>query len=234
MLTPDLSHYAPGATASIVQSTINPPTRTGSILPIIYAPNATGGGYSAAWDETVTDSNGVHNQVEFAMFKANSTGVTGSLIKQVTFQIADGLPQQVRVGTFTYLGQSYEVLAYGDTTSSHIIEFDSNGNQIASYSEATNQFFNQLEVFGDGRVGLSYDNVIDSAGDTELTTNIIDLRTSGIPVRLYRHRQRHEPRLRRHPVQRHRRRRKQRQQHLLFRRPQYDRAGTHRTVSPAP
>jgi T5SS/PEP-CTERM-associated repeat protein len=181
VLTPDLSHYAPGATASIVQSTINPPTRTGSILPIIYAPNASGGGYSAAWDETVTDSNGTHNQVEFAMFKTNSTGVTGSLQKQVTFQIADGLPQQIRVGSFSYLGQSYEVLAYGDTTSSHIVEFDANGNQIASYSEATNQFFNQLEIFGDGRVGLSYDNVIDSSGTTQFTTNIIDLRTSGIP-----------------------------------------------------
>jgi T5SS/PEP-CTERM-associated repeat protein len=181
VLTPDLSHYAPGATASLVQSTINPPTRTGSILPILFTPNATGGGYSAAWDETVTDSNGTHNQVEFAMFKTNSTGVTGSLQKQVTFQIADGLPQQIRVGSFSYLGQSYEVLAYGDTTSSHIVEFDANGNQIATYSEATNQFFNQLEVFGDGRVGLSYDNVLDSSGTTQFTTNIIDLRTSGIP-----------------------------------------------------
>jgi len=182
-LAPDLSHYAPGATNAIVQNIVNPPTRTGTLFSVIFAPNATGaaGGYSAAWDETVTDSNGVHNQVEFAMFDANSTGVTGSLIKQATFQIADGLPQQLRVGTFSYLGQSYEVLAYGDTISSHIVEYDINGNQIASYSEATNQFFNQLEIFGDGRVGLSYDNVLDSSGTSQFKTDIIDLRTSGIP-----------------------------------------------------
>jgi T5SS/PEP-CTERM-associated repeat protein len=182
-LAPDLSHYAPGATNAIVQNIVNPPTRTGTLFSVLFAPDATGaaGGYSAAWDETVTDSNGLHNQVEFAMFNANSTGVTGSLIKQATFQVADGLPQQIRVGTFSYLGQSYEVLAYGDTISSHIVEYDSNGNQIASYSEATNQFFNQLEIFGDGRVGLSYDNVLDGSGTSQFKTDIIDLRTSGIP-----------------------------------------------------
>ena len=57
-ITPDLSHYAVGATDLITEET-GTGHHTGSPLALQFAPNVgSGSGYSLAWNDTVTDSIG--------------------------------------------------------------------------------------------------------------------------------------------------------------------------------
>ena len=48
---------------------------------------------SLAWNDTVTDSNGTHDQVEFAIYQPS----TSTLVSQSTYQIADGNAQNIRL-----------------------------------------------------------------------------------------------------------------------------------------
>ena len=153
-IAPDLSAFQPGATNQITQ-----PTNGTSLM---FTPNGVAGsGFSVAWSETVTDSAGTHNQVEFAIFKAsgfNATGTFGSgqLLSQTTFQVPDA--QNIRVGSITLGGASFEFLAYGDGTSTTVIEFDQTGHQVASITDTAHNgvTFSDLAVLGDGRIALSY------------------------------------------------------------------------------
>ncbi len=177
-IAPNLSHFATGATNQI----INPDLPAQSVLQ--YTPNAvSGSGFSVAWSEQVNDSNGTHYQVEFAIFKPNfenASGVeqAGSLVttSPVVFQVADA--QNVRVGDYTAPdGTSHEFLAYGDATSTTVIEFDQSGNEIASITDPspTGKVFTGLDVSSDGVISLGY-----ASGGSQYAVDVYDFRQTGL------------------------------------------------------
>jgi hypothetical protein len=177
-IVPKLIAYASGATNQITEIA-NPPNHTGSGTALQFIANpGSNTGYSFAWSETVTDSIGTHEQVEFAISNQNSS--TPVVTPTSHFDVSDGLPQNVKVNTFTLNGANYEVLAYGDATATHIVEFDSNGNQLVSITDPTSQQFSQLASFGDGRVALTYDDVLSDGVTSQEVTHVYDLRTTGI------------------------------------------------------
>ena len=171
-VTPNLSAYAAGATDLIDQQ----PPSNGALLPGIAVTGNQGAnsGFSFAWNDSVTDSNGSHDQVEFAIVR------NGSVVSQSTFQIADGDAQSVRLLSTNISGVNVELLAYGDDSGTHVVEFDSNGNEIASLFDPSTQTNTSMELFGDGRIGLVYDNTLDPSGTTQYVTDIYDLRTTGL------------------------------------------------------
>ena len=82
---------------------------------------ANGNTYAIGWNEIVTDLVGTHDQVEFVAFKPG-TGV----ISRAQFQFAAGDVQNVRVATYTdptNAANDYAVLAYGDNSGTHIVEY---------------------------------------------------------------------------------------------------------------
>jgi hypothetical protein len=171
LITPDLSHFLPGATNQITQPS------TGASL--LYTPNGvSGSGFSVAWSETVTDGNGPHTQVEFAIFhpsgfnSSNQFG-SGQLVSHSTFQVPDA--QNIRIVSAAINGASVEYLAYGDATSTVVVEFDATGHQLATIVDRDHSVtYSDLEVMGDGRIALTYP---DSA---QYTTDIFDLRETGL------------------------------------------------------
>ena len=67
-LQPDLHLYAPGATNHITQEVL-PTLSSFAASTLAYSPYPLAGeGYAIAWNETVTDAYGTHDQVEFATF----------------------------------------------------------------------------------------------------------------------------------------------------------------------
>jgi hypothetical protein len=179
-IQPNLSAYAPGATNQILDEAGGSNVHGVPTSALQFALNPTSGsGFSFAWNETVTDSNGTHDQVEFALV----TSVSGvwTVTSRSTFQVSDGELQNVRVGTYNYLGNNFEVLAYGDDTGTHVVEFDHLGNPVAVVTDTTPQLFSQLTIFGDGRIGIVYNDTLDALGTSQLETHVYDLRTAGIP-----------------------------------------------------
>jgi hypothetical protein len=175
LITPDLTNFLPGATNQITQ-----PSNGASLL---FTPNGVAGsGFSIGWSETVTDANGTHNQVEFAVFKpsgfaspANGGAFgSGTLISQTTFQVPDA--QNIRIGSSSVGGASVEYLAYGDNNSTTVVEFDQAGHQIASITDTSHLgvTYNDFEIMGDGRIVLTYDD------NTQYTADIFDLRQTGL------------------------------------------------------
>ncbi len=75
-----------------------------------------------------------------------------------------------------------ELLLYGDNSGTHVVEFNSSGAEIASLFDPSTTTFSSFDLFGDGRIGLSYDNVLADGVTTQYTTDIYDLRTSGLNV----------------------------------------------------
>lgn len=177
--TPDLSHYLAGATSQITQE-VNPANGTVSGSALQFAPITNTGSFVAAWNDAVTDGNGNHDQVELAIFTPNAVG--GSTISHSTFQIADGDVQNIRVGAFSFNGATFEYVAYGDATATHIVEFDASGNQIASITDPTTVAFNQIENFGDGRIGILYNEPVGPNGTTQYDTQVYDLRSTGLNI----------------------------------------------------
>jgi fibronectin-binding autotransporter adhesin len=173
LIAPDLSHFLSGATNQITQPS------TGASL--LFTPNGVqGSGFSVAWSETVTDGNGTHSQVEFDIFKPSGVsagGVAGSgtLISHTTFQVPDA--ENIRIVSADINGASVEYLAYGDATSTTVVEFDANGNQLATIVDRDHTVtYSDLEVMADGRIALTYP---DSA---QYTTDIFDLRQTGVNI----------------------------------------------------
>ena len=177
-ITPDLSAFAPGATNMILDEVGSTDIHGVPTSALTFTPNPTAGsGYSIAWNETVIDSNGVRDQVEFAIFRG------GSVISQSTFQPPNNNnSQSIRLVTFNYLGQNFEVLAYGDGSETHIVEFDNLGNQVAAITDLTPQLFSQLTSLGDGRIGLTFNENVDALGTSQLHMDVFDLRTTGLTV----------------------------------------------------
>jgi hypothetical protein len=179
-IQPDLHLYATGATNQIDQEIV--PTlgssAGGASNPLAYSPYIVSGQiyYAVAWNETVTDVNGTHDQVEYYVY----TG--GASNSRSAFQIADGNAQNVRLGSVNIGGQVFEVLAYGDNTATHIIEFDANGNVVASIVDPTAQAYDSLTFLGDGRIVIGYDDTIDADNTSQYNFKIFDLRTTGINI----------------------------------------------------
>ncbi|MDB5637834.1 MAG: Ig family protein, partial [Bradyrhizobium sp.] len=190
-IQPDLSHYASGATNHIVWQTIpslsSYPGQTAQAIQFVQVSSANGGRYAVAWNETVNDSAGTHDQVEFAL-----TGTGGF---HTTFQIADGLAQNIRIGEFSdpaVAGQDDVVVVYGDDFGTHILEYGvTNGSTqqatvatLASFSDPTTEAFGNLTVMGDGRMTLTYDNLVNALPDetSQYLFKTFDLRTTGLNV----------------------------------------------------
>ena len=175
---PNLTAYAPGATDLITQE---PQSTNHTFAPVslFFTPNIGAGGYSFAWNDTVTDTFGTHDQVEFQIYH------TGTLFAHQEFQIPDGQAQNVRVFATNIPGTgSVELLAYGDNTGTHVVEFDSNGVPLASIFDPSTQTFGQFTIMGDGRIALLYDNPAGADGTTQYVTHIYDLRQAGLNTTL--------------------------------------------------
>ena len=175
-IQPDLSHYAVGATNQIDEDLV--PTlgafAGGPSSPLSYG--IIGSNYAIAWNETVTDAYGTHDQVEYVLDNGSA------VIKQLTFQIGDGQAQNVRLATINIGGQAFEVLVYGDNTSTNIVEFDSSGNQVAAIVDPTTQAYSSLASLGDGRIAISYDEPAGTGATSQYDFKIFDLRTTGINI----------------------------------------------------
>ncbi len=170
-INPDLSHYAAGATNQITLEQ-NPRTHTLVTSPLKFA-QFSNNEAAIAWNETVTDTNGTHDQVEFVIFKPGQ-----GVVSRTTFQISDGLPQEINL----QIRNDVAVLEYGDDTATNIVEFDSNGLQLGAATESTTQTAQSLIDFGDGRVGIVYDYLVDSSGTSQLVTHVYDFRTIGVNI----------------------------------------------------
>ena len=180
-ITPNLTAFGAGASDAIDQKPSSS-NHISSPNSLVFTQNAgLGTGYSFAWNDTVTDSSGhTHDQVEFALYTPSGSSFT--LASQSEFQIADGNAQSVQVVGTTIDGAGVEILAYGDNTGTQVVEFNSSGSEIASLFDPSTTMFGGIGVFGDGRIALTYDNVLDTSGTTQYTTDIYDLRTSGLNV----------------------------------------------------
>ena len=179
---PVLTAYASGATDAITVESA--PTNSHTVSPnsLLFTPNSgSGTGWSFAWDDTVTDTNGTHNQVEFALYTAS-----GTLVSQSEFQIADGNVQNVEVSASTVNGASAEILVYSDDTGTNVVVFNSSGTEVASLFNSQTAEVNHVALLGDGRIALTYDVpdlAVDASGNTtQFVTDIYDLRTSGLSV----------------------------------------------------
>ena len=180
VIEPDLHLYAPGATNQIVQESVATlgafPGGPSSAL----AYQLINGNYAVAWNETVTDTYGTHDQVEFALDNGSN------VVSRTTFQIANDQAQNVRLATVNVGGQLFEVLVYGDNTATHIVEFNASGQQVASILDTTTQAYGALTVLGDGRIAIGYDNPVDANGTTQYNFKIFDLRTTGLNINDFR------------------------------------------------
>ena len=84
-------------------------------------------------------------------------------------------------------GQDDVVLAYGDSTGTHINEYKittsgttTTVTPLASFTDPTTIQFKQLTSLGDGRVAISYDKVLDSSETSQQTIKTFDFRTAGL------------------------------------------------------
>ena len=136
--------------------------------------------YVVAWNETVVDSAGTHDQVELVFFNPG----TRHIISQQTFQISDNEVQNLRLAT---LSGDKALLVYGDDTATHITEFNPDGSVYGTpVVDRTTHTFSNITVFdggGGGRVAINYTNVIDTNPNSptyetsQIDYKIFDMRT---------------------------------------------------------
>jgi len=182
-ITPNLSAYGSGATDQITVEPLSI-THTYSAEALQFVPNVgSSDNYAFAWNDTITAGGNTFDQVEFAIYTASGTMVT-----QQTFQIPDGNQQSVALDTATIDGTNVVVLAYGDDTGTNVVEFNANtGAEMASFFNPATTIFNHVGILTnsagtDGRLVLTYDNVLGDGVTTQYVTDIYDLRTVGLSV----------------------------------------------------
>jgi len=182
-ITPILSAYGSGATDQITVEPISP-THTYSAEALQFVPNVgSSDNYAFAWNDTITAGGNTFDQVEFAIYTAS-----GTMVSQQTFQIPDGNQQSVALDTATIDGTSVVVLVYGDDTGTNVVEFNANtGAEMASFFNPATTIFNHVGILTnsagtDGRLVLTYDNVLSDGVTTQYVTDIYDLRTSGLDI----------------------------------------------------
>ena len=100
-----------------------------------FAPNVGAHtGTSFAWNDTVTDSNGTHDQVEFAIYNPR---LGTPLVSQSAIPIPDGNAQSIRLATTTINGVNVAILAYGDNTGTNVVEFNTSSAAVTSSISGT-------------------------------------------------------------------------------------------------
>ena len=184
-VTPNLTAYASGATDQINQEPQST-THTYSPEALQFAINVgSSNNYAFAWNDTITAGGNTYDQVEFGIYNSSGTAVSGS---QHQFQIADGNAQDIELGTATIDGTAVVILTYGDDTGTNVVEFNANtGAEIASIFNPATTIFDHVDILTnsegtDGRIALTYDNVLVDGVTTQYVTDIYDLRTSGLNV----------------------------------------------------
>ena len=184
-ITPNLTAYASGATDQINQEPQST-THTYSPEALQFAINVgSSNNYAFAWNDTITAGGNAYDQVEFGIYNSSGTAVSGS---QHQFQIADGNAQDIELDTATIDGTAVVILTYGDDTGTNVVEFNANtGAEIASLFNPATTIFDHVDILTnseetDGRIALTYDNVLGDGVTTQYVTDIYDLRTSGLNV----------------------------------------------------
>jgi hypothetical protein len=102
-----------------------------------------------------------------------------------TAQLQDA--QAVRIQTYTSGSNDFVVLAYGDATATHLVEFQisnigGTASEIASIVVPTTEPLTELLSLGDGRFALEYDNVVGPGQTSQYTYQIFDFRTAALNV----------------------------------------------------
>ncbi len=140
------------------------------------------------WNETITDvstSAFLGDQVEFVVDKPGTGLINIGSSNHYTAQLSD--VQAIRVVTFSSGTNDFVVLAYGDATATHLVEFEISGSggtvtQIASITDPTTVPFANVTSLGDGRIAVEYDNVLDSTETSQNDIKIFDFRTTGLSI----------------------------------------------------
>ena len=185
-IQPNLTAYAVGATNHITQDVIpglNSFPGSSQQLSAFQASANNANDFLVGWNETVTNGTTfLGDQVEFVVVKPGSGGIfrfkTGPALTDV---------QNVRVVTYSQGINDFAVLAYGDGTATHLVDFEisSSGGtvtQIASITDPTTQPFSAVTSLGDGRVAVEYDDVVGPNLTTQYNYKIFDFRTSGLNI----------------------------------------------------
>jgi VCBS repeat-containing protein len=196
-IQPDLTAYASGATNEIVWQTIPSlslyPGQTVQAIQFIQVSSANNFNYALAWNETVTVGSATYDQIEFDMLTGNGNNQgSGAVVFHTTFQIADGDPQNLRIGDFVdpfNSSQDDVVIVYGDDSGTHILEYGVTNNgttvtQLASFTDPTTQAFSNMTVLADGRITITYDDLVNASPDqtSQYLFKTFDLRTTGITI----------------------------------------------------
>ena len=162
-------------------------THTGNPTSLFFTQPGGSGPLFVAWNETVTiDGNpNTYDQVEFVMHAPFLAQVD----QYFTYQIPDGQAQNIKLQAHGTSTGTVVDLAYGDNASTTIVEFFYNSStnaitEIGTYTEATpdGQTYNNIRDLGDGRVAIIYDDQINGDGTTQVSTNIVDFRTTGVNI----------------------------------------------------
>ena len=125
------------------------------------------------WNETVIDSSTsafLGDQVEFVIDKPNTGLISINLLgggstNHFTAQLTDA--QNVRITTYTVGSDDFVVLAYGDNTATHLVEFEISGSggtatEVASIVDPTTQAFTDVTSLGNGLFAVEYDDTLGS------------------------------------------------------------------------
>ena len=115
-IQPDLSNYAPGATNQILDGV--------GTTSLQFAPNPTSGSDSRLHGMRRSP---VKTAPKTKSSLRSSKVAASHCDRHSRFKM--GRCKTFELSTFNYLGNNFEVLAYGDDTGTHVIEFDSNGHQ---------------------------------------------------------------------------------------------------------
>ncbi len=94
---------------------------------------------------------------------------------QTEIQVPDGDAQNLRIGEFAdpvTAGQDDVVLAYGDDSGTHILEYGvtttggvATVTELASITDPTTTAFDNLTILGDGRIVIAYNDLVNPAPD---------------------------------------------------------------------
>jgi VCBS repeat-containing protein len=201
-ILPNLSAHS-GATNTITQQIVPSlgayPGQTAAQLQFVQASSTNGGNaVGVAWNEKVTytdNSNVTHiyDQVEFLVDKSNTITrptVGGGSDPNGVAVISNGNVQNIRLGEFSdpsVSGRDDFVLVYGDDTGTHINVYGvSSGGTvvtptpIVSITDPTTHAFANMQVLGDGRIVVTYDNQLAPDQTSQLDFKIFDLRTAPV------------------------------------------------------
>ena len=188
-INPDLSHYT-NATNQITQDVIpslsTSPGGPSHQLEFLQASANNANDWLVAWNETVvnaTNGSFLGDQVEFVIDKPGTGLINIGSTTHFTVQLADA--QDVHLTTYSVGTNDFVVLAYGDATATHLVDFEISNSgatvtEVGSITDPTTQPYSDITSLGDGRIAVEYDNVLDSSQTSQYETKIFDFRTSGL------------------------------------------------------